>query len=148
MQKYITSLFLPCIFFSFIACEDKEYPGKAVFVAKGEASWYGEAFNGKSTASGEIFNKDSYTAAHPWLEFGTMVRVKNPATGKTVIVEINDRGPFSKKRILDLSESAAREIGILEKGFGLVEIEICGYKDLKVQTIVKHYLNLKKIKNL
>lgn len=77
----------------------------------GIASWYGPRFHGKTTASGERFNQNALTAAHPSLKFGTIVTVTNNHTGKSVKVRINDRGPFIKGRIIDLSKAAARQIG-------------------------------------
>ena len=77
----------------------------------GIASWYGPGFHGKTTASGERFNQNVMTAAHPTLKFGTMVTVTNQKTGRSVKVRINDRGPFVKGRIIDLSKAAAQRIG-------------------------------------
>lgn len=78
----------------------------------GNASWYGPGFHGKRTASGERFNAGALTAAHRSLPFGTMLRVTNRANGRSVVVRINDRGPFSGGRSLDLSAGAARAIGM------------------------------------
>jgi rare lipoprotein A len=93
-------------------------------VSTGTASWYGPGFDGKTTASGEKFNQNHLTAAHRTLPFGTMVRVKCLKNGRTVDVRINDRGPFTKGRIIDLSKAAAREIGLVERGIGPVEIRV------------------------
>lgn len=90
----------------------------------GTASWYGPGFQGKRTASGEKFDKNSMTAAHRKLKFGTKIKVTNPKNGKSVIVRINDRGPFIKGRMLDLSEKAAYKIGIKARGHGKVCIQI------------------------
>lgn len=87
---------------------------------RGLASWYGPGFQGKRTASGERFNAQAMTAAHKTLPFGTQVRVKSLSTGKQVVVRINDRGPFIKGRIIDLSSAAARALGIS----GLHQVEI------------------------
>ena len=87
----------------------------------GLASWYGPKFYGKKTASGEILQKHGFTAAHRTLPFGTMVQVRNLKNGKFVLVEITDRGPFVKGRIIDLSKDAAEAIGL--KGIGRVSIE-------------------------
>jgi len=78
----------------------------------GEASWYGPGFHGKYTASGEIFNQNDLTAAHPTLPMPSLVRVTNLSNGKSLIVRINDRGPFKSHRIIDLSKEAARQLGI------------------------------------
>jgi rare lipoprotein A len=78
----------------------------------GIASWYGPGFHGKRTASGERFNTNELTAAHKTLPFGTRVRVKSQVNGKQVVVRINDRGPFIKGRIIDLSQAAAQALGL------------------------------------
>lgn len=79
---------------------------------EGMASWYGPGFHGKRTASGERFDRYALTAAHPSLPFGTLVCVFSPKNHKSVVVRINDRGPFSKKRIIDLSQGAAQALDI------------------------------------
>jgi len=108
-----------------VAAQDgaSEAPTSTV-LASGMASYYGEAHAGNRTASGERFNPDEMTAAHRSLPFGTRLRVTDPSTGRSVIVRINDRGPFHKSRILDLSEAAARELGIVRRGRALVEIAL------------------------
>lgn len=78
----------------------------------GKASWYGPGFHGKKTASGEIFNQNALTAAHPELPFGSKVKVTNLANGKKVVVTINDRGPYHDDRIIDLSQAAARKLAL------------------------------------
>ncbi|MGD1859786.1 MAG: septal ring lytic transglycosylase RlpA family protein [Leptolyngbyaceae cyanobacterium] len=90
----------------------------------GQASWYGPGFNGRQTASGEIFNQNAMTAAHRTLPFGTQVRVTNVNNNRFVIVRINDRGPFSHGRVIDLSAGAAREIGLDRAGVGPVRVEV------------------------
>jgi rare lipoprotein A len=94
-----------------------------VSVTEGKASFYADQFHGRRTANGETFNMDKLTAAHPFLPFGTRVRVTNLRNGKDVIVRINDRGPFVKGRIIDLSISAAKVIGIIKSGTGRVKLE-------------------------
>lgn len=91
---------------------------------RGTATWYGDAYRGKKTASGEKFNPEDYTAAHRNLRFGTIVEVRNLRNNRTVLVEINDRGPFTKNRIIDLSEQAAKEIGMIADGVVPVEIRL------------------------
>lgn len=91
---------------------------------KGMASWYGQGFQGKPTASGEKYNQNAFTAAHPSLKFGTRVKVTNLNNGRSVIVRINDRGPYSKGRIIDLSHGAANAIGMIKMGIAPVKIEI------------------------
>jgi rare lipoprotein A len=86
----------------------------------GKASWYGPGFHGRSTASGERFNQSSLTAAHKSLPFGTKLRVTNKRNGKSVIVRVNDRGPFVRGRMLDLSKGAASQIGIVRSGSAAV----------------------------
>lgn len=91
---------------------------------EGIASWYGPRFQGKRTANGERFDPHELTAAHKTLPFGTRVRVKSMVNGKEVIVRINDRGPFIKDRIIDLSQAAAQAIGLL----GVKRVEIARLK--------------------
>lgn len=87
----------------------------------GRASWYGEP---QMTASGERFDKRALTAAHRTLPFGTRVRVTNTRNGRSVVVRINDRGPYSRGRVIDLSEEAARRIGMIEAGVVPVVLEV------------------------
>lgn len=93
---------------------------------QGMASWYGPGFHGRRTASGERFNAGGYTAAHRYLPFGTRVRVTNARTGRSVVVRINDRGPFSRGRVIDLSTGAARAIGVFQSGVAPVILEVLG----------------------
>jgi rare lipoprotein A (peptidoglycan hydrolase) len=97
--------------------------GEPVVEQVGEASWYGKGFQGKKTASGERFDQHDLTAAHPTLPMGTEATVTNLETGKSVEVTINDRGPTSKGRDIDLSEEAGKEIGIKKDGAASVKIE-------------------------
>ncbi len=90
----------------------------------GLASYYGTELEGEPTASGEGFNPAALTAAHRTLPFGSRVRVTNVRNGKSVIVRINDRGPFSGNRVIDLSHAAARSIGMLKRGTARVRIEL------------------------
>jgi rare lipoprotein A len=89
-------------------------------IERGRASWYGEAFHGRRTASGEVFNMNELTAAHKTLPFGTRVRVRNLATGREVVVRINDRGPHVGGRIIDLSRAAAASLGLVTAGVARV----------------------------
>ena len=89
---------------------------------RGTASWYGPSFQGHRTASGERYDMHGYTAAHPTLPFGTQLEVRNVENGRSVKVRVNDRGPFSRKRILDLSYAAAKEIGAVLPGTAVVEL--------------------------
>ena len=90
----------------------------------GNASWYSSSLHGRKTASGECYDKDEFTGAHRELPFGTVIRVKNLGNGKEVIVRVNDRGPFIKSRIIDLSRAAAITLGILNIGTARVSIEV------------------------
>jgi rare lipoprotein A len=104
-------------------CARREYfppPG----VQKGLASWYGPKFQGKTTSNTEIYNMYDMTAAHRSLPFGTMVMVTNLNNGKSVIVRINDRGPFIRGRIIDLSYAAARMLDMVGEGVAPVKIEV------------------------
>jgi len=86
------------------------------------ASWYGPGFAGRRTSSGEVYNPEGLTAASPTLPLGSHVRVVNPDTGRSVVVRINDRGPFVHGRSLDLSHGAAQQIGLTGKGVGRVQV--------------------------
>ncbi len=99
-------------------------PAATGFVQEGIASWYGPQFQGKRTASGEIFDMHKLTAAHRTLPLGTRVRVINLENGRSVIVRINDRGPFVKQRIIDLSYAAAKRLGFVHKGTAHVRLEV------------------------
>lgn len=90
----------------------------------GKASWYGKNYHGRRTASGERYNMRAYTAAHKTLAFGTIVRVTNPQNNKSVDVKINDRGPFVKGRVIDLSPKAFDKIGNTNQGVIPVKIKI------------------------
>jgi rare lipoprotein A len=91
---------------------------------EGLASWYGGKFQGRRTASGEIFDTNQFTAAHKTLAFGTIVKVTNLENGQTTVVRINDRGPFIPGRIIDLSRAAAAAIGLAGQGVARVRIEV------------------------
>lgn len=91
---------------------------------EGEASWYGPGFHGRQTASGEVYDMEAMTAAHRELPFGSRVRVINLDNGRETRVRVNDRGPFARGRVLDLSRAAAREIDMLGSGTARVRIEV------------------------
>jgi rare lipoprotein A len=97
---------------------------QATFNQIGIASWYGRGHHGRKTASGERFDMNRMTAAHKSIELGTIVRVTSLETGDTVKVRINDRGPYLRGRIIDLSDKAARRLGIREAGIARVRVEI------------------------
>ncbi len=98
-----------------------EKPG---YDAVGIASWYGKRYHGKRTASGEIFDMNSATAAHPTLPFGTRVRVTNIGNGRSVILRINDRGPFARRRIIDVSRRVAEVLGFVRQGTAQVRVRL------------------------
>lgn len=96
---------------------------------KGLASWYGDKYHGKPTATGEIFNKNAFTAAHKTLPLNSMLHVTNLETGESIMVRLNDRGPFVNGRIIDLSEAAARELGVINSGTARVRVRYAGPAD-------------------
>ncbi|MBW0149023.1 septal ring lytic transglycosylase RlpA family protein [Marinobacter sp. CAU 1620] len=110
-------------FFSVIAGCSTVQPG-AGFTETGQASYYADKFQNRTTASGALYTHDRLTAAHKTLPFGSMVKVTNIKNGKSVTVEINDRGPFVQGRIIDLSKSAFRRIGSTSEGLINVKIEV------------------------
>ncbi len=110
-------------FLSSISKVDSNLTKGFTFTQIGEASVYGDEFHKKNTSSGETYNKDDYTAAHPFLEFGTCLRVTNLKNDREVVVRVNDRGPKKKGRILDLSYAAANDLGLTNDGTGQVKIE-------------------------
>jgi len=97
--------------------------GEGLFIQEGIASYYATKFQGKRTASGEVFHLDSLTAAHKLLPFGTILRVINQKNGKAVVVRINDRLPSSSKRVIDLSYAAAKEVDMIREGLVQVKID-------------------------
>jgi rare lipoprotein A len=99
-------------------------PPKPIKVWSGVASWYGEEFDGRTTASGQVYDMFAATAAHPWLPFGSLLRVTNPRTGQSQIVRINDRGPFMGDRELDVSFIVASRLGLIESGVARLRIEL------------------------
>jgi len=113
------------------------YPKKSVPIGwkqRGIASWYGPNFHGKYTSNGELYNMYAYTAAHKTLPMNTIVKVTNLKNKKSVVVRINDRGPFVEGRIIDLSYIAGKQIGLDKSGIAPVVIEVIGFKG-------KNYLN-------
>jgi len=100
--------------------------GQSASAQSGMASYYHDRFHGRRTASGSAYNKNSYSAAHKTLPLGTQVRVTDARSGKSVVVRINDRGPYAKGRVIDLSRAAAQEIGLTRKGVTRVKLDILG----------------------
>lgn len=99
-------------------------PQPTIFLAEGTASYYGKRFQGRKTASGEPFDMHQLTAAHKKLPFGSKVLVTNLGNNRSVVVTINDRGPYSKNRIIDLSKAAAKRIGMIQAGVVKVKVEV------------------------
>ena len=123
----LKGIFCVLIFFNFLECSsvptkrDSDWTG---YTETGKASYYAMKFQSKKTASGELYDKAKKTAAHKKLPFGTKVKVTNAKNSKSVIVKINDRGPFVKGRIIDLSDSAFSSIANLNAGVIKVKIEV------------------------
>jgi rare lipoprotein A len=105
------------------AAPERDAAGAAPFQA-GVASWYGAAFQGRPTSSGEPYDKEKLTCAHRTLPFGAYVLVRNLDNGSSVVVRVNDRGPFAKDRVIDLSEAAARIIGMIPTGTARVSLTL------------------------
>ena len=105
-----------------IKAGEKKPPTGKTF--RGMASYYGKQFDGRKTANGEVFNMHGLTCAHKTLPFNTWLEVKNLANGRTVIVRVNDRGPFVGNRVIDLSEGAAKEIHMIETGVQEIEYKV------------------------
>ena len=95
-------------------------------VFSGQASWYGPGFHGRLTANGERYNQNALTAAHRNLRFGTRVKVTNLNNGRSVVVRINDRGPYARGRVIDVSAAAARTLGMVKSGVAPVSVTILG----------------------
>ncbi len=107
------------------AADKSSHPAHGVgSVQKGKATWYGGKFHGHKTASGEIFDKHSMTAAHRTLPFGTIVKVTNLKNGRSVTLRINNRGPYGKGRIIDVSEAAARRLKMVSAGVVPATVEV------------------------
>ncbi|MEW6440716.1 MAG: septal ring lytic transglycosylase RlpA family protein [bacterium] len=111
------------------------------YLERGIASWYGREFHKRKTASGEPYDQYAMTAAHPTLPMGTRVTVTDLETARSVQVRINDRGPFKKGRILDLSYGAASELGILQNGTALVEIR-CPYSQTALEKELGYWVQV------
>ncbi|MBV5309884.1 septal ring lytic transglycosylase RlpA family protein [Chromatium okenii] len=91
---------------------------------KGMASYYHDRFHGRKTASGQRYNRNRFTAAHKTLPLGTKLEVTNTRNGRSIVVQVNDRGPFAKGRVLDLSREAASELGMLSRGVARIEYRV------------------------
>jgi rare lipoprotein A (peptidoglycan hydrolase) len=134
MRKQLIVLlgFLPCFLLMLALTPSLEAPLvakptqaiKPLRVWFGQASWYGPTFEGRTTASGELYDMTASTAAHINLPFGSMVRLINTRTGKSAVVRINDRGPFVKDRELDVSYQVAERLGIINRGVARLRMEL------------------------
>lgn len=135
-MRILLALGVACLLFVAASCsrgenirsEPQQPPLEAIVSSDiyetGIASWYGDDFNGKTTANGEIYDMHKLTAAHQTLPFHTMVEVENLENGKKVLVRINDRGPFLKNRIIDLSLQAAQRLAMSDQGTAAVTIRV------------------------
>ncbi|WP_321294722.1 septal ring lytic transglycosylase RlpA family protein [Marinifilum fragile] len=137
MKIICIALFLS-FFFSSVKSQEK-----IDYSEEGKASFYSDYFEGRKTSSGEIFHQWKYTAAHRSLPFGTWVKVINLENKRSVIVLINDRGPFAKGRIIDLSKEAAKQVGNLNEGIFRVRISIYTKDEdyIKVKQVLKPVSN-------
>jgi len=120
MKFFSVILFFIILILFFFGCKQQRKNSSAE--TSGKASYYGDEFHGDTTASGDIYDQNEFSAAHLKLPFGTLVLVVNEKTQKQVVVNINDRGPYNKKRIIDLSVAAAMKIGMHEAGIARVKI--------------------------
>jgi rare lipoprotein A len=109
---------------SLVSCAGTHNDKTLQLYQEGISSWYGEWHRGRKTANGEIFNPDRLSAAHRKLKLGTIVKVTNVKNGKTVVVRVNDRGPYVGNRVIDLSRAAAERLGFKEQGLAKVKIEV------------------------
>ena len=113
-------------------------PAPSTIIGTGLASWYGARHHGKRTASGEIFDQNKFTAAHRTLPWGSMVKVTNLDNGKSVEVRINDRGPFKKGRIIDISRAAASALGMLKSGVNPVRMELLSPREISNDLVLQN----------
>ncbi|GHT69915.1 hypothetical protein FACS1894110_20350 [Spirochaetia bacterium] len=123
MKRITAALFIGLGLAALSTVQAQQAPDGAGFVQEGIASWYGTEFNGRPTASGELFNAALFTAAHPTLPFGTTLTVTNRQNNRKVTVRVNDRGPFVSARIIDLSRAAAEQLDMLATGTAPVLVE-------------------------
>jgi rare lipoprotein A len=130
---------------SYVIKNTRYFPKKKVYVGwtqKGIASWYGSNFHGRKTSNGEIYNMYAYTAAHKTLPMNTIVKVTNLNNHKSVVVRINDRGPFVNGRIIDLSYAAAKKIGMDKIGTAPVKIEVISLGNKKKRSLNKYVIQI------
>lgn len=125
ITSFIRGLFAAAVIAVFMAFAAHDaHAGKAGQSFSGVASWYGGKFHGRKTANGERYDMNKLTAAHKSLPFGTRVKVTNRKNGRSVIVRINDRGPYAGKRVIDLSRKAAEAVGMIRSGIAPVTVEV------------------------
>lgn len=132
-RALVLALLLPSfLFYGCGSSSSLRYPPAAGYpvgyVERGVVSWYGPGFHGRKTANGETFDMHQLTAAHRTLPLGSIVQVRSLTTGRTVTVRVNDRGPFAKNRILDLSHAGAQALGMVGNGTDRVEIRVTAYQ--------------------
>lgn len=123
-QMYYLRIFL-VLYFVPSFCDAQSLPIGHTFT--GKSSFYANKFNGRKTSSGEKLNNNDFTCAHPSLPFGTMLEIENPVNKKWCIVRVNDRGPFTKARIIDVSLAAAKKIKMIQQGVITINVMIVGY---------------------
>ncbi|MDR1411318.1 MAG: septal ring lytic transglycosylase RlpA family protein [Spirochaetaceae bacterium] len=122
-MKRIIALFITGLALAVFCAAQTDSSNYGIFRQEGIASWYGQEFAGRPTASGEIFNPSQFTAAHPTLPFGTLLKVTNRHNNRSVTVRVNDRGPFVSSRIIDVSRAAAEQLDIVATGTAPVLVE-------------------------
>ncbi len=150
MEKIKIIWLLTLIFTITFSCQKNKYKlrpkisQKAEIYQTGYSTWYGPRFQGRKTATGEIYDMYQYTAAHRTLPLNTLIRVQNIENKAWTVVRINDRGPVRKTLILDLSKIAAIELNITEKGSAKVRIQILSESKNPLKRIVQTYVNLNK----
>jgi len=132
-SRSLVLLFVTILVASLAACSSVPkpiyFPGYPVgFVERGVASWYGPGFHGNKTANGERYDMHQLTAAHRTLPLGSIAVVRSMTTGRQVTVRINDRGPFARGRVLDLSLAGAHALGMTETGTDQIELRVVGYQ--------------------
>jgi rare lipoprotein A len=123
VMKRIMALFIMGLTLAAFCAAQTDSSRYGIFRQEGIASWYGQEFAGRSTASGEIFNPRLFTAAHPNLPFGTMLKITNKHNNRSVTVRVNDRGPFISARIIDVSQAAAEDLDMIATGTAPVMVE-------------------------
>src|SRR5437870_562212 len=132
-SRSLVLLIVPILVVSLAACsgvpKPTYFPGYPIgYVERGMASWYGPGFHGNKTANGERYDMHKLTAAHRTLPLGSVAVIRSPSTGRQVTVRINDRGPFAKGRVLDLSLAGAQALGMIGHGTDQIELRVVGFQ--------------------